>query len=130
MAITEFEPPSQSVFLRDEKSQVTAHLSLGGPILRMQCDKRIQHFEMHNYFGPMPCKQNGDESERVARGFWDHFERWQLGGKLVDDDLCIVPEWCSACEGSGEEAEQLSPRRFMSLGPCKACGGKRISPLH
>ena len=126
---TPFEPfvmPSQTGYLTNDRSKVVGTITFAGEILRMPCAKKVQRFEMHRYFGPMPCNKDGDEAERVASDFWDCFERWELGGKLVDSDLCFVPKWCDTCEGDGEESRQLSPRSFESLGPCKKCGGKRL----
>ena len=121
-----FVMPSQTGYITDRNDKVIGTVTVGGEVLRMPCKKKVQQFEMHRYFGPLPCKTNGDECERVASGFWDSFERWELGGKLVQDDLCVVPKWCATCEGFGEETRQLSPRRFESLGPCKKCNGKRL----
>ena len=121
-----FVMPSQTGYITTSDNRVIGTVTVGGEILRMPCPKKTQHFEMHRYFGPLPCNKDGNEAVRVASGFWDSFERWELGGKLVQDDLCIVPTWCSACEGFGEETRQLSPRRFESLGPCKTCNGSRL----
>ena len=56
-------------------------------------EKRVL-FEMHRYFGPIPLNRKTEQPlERVPRGLDDAVERWKLGGKLVDGDVCVVSEW-------------------------------------
>ena len=92
MTVKSFVMPSQTVHMRDDTGRVIGIVTLAGEVLRMPCAKKTQHFELHRYFGPMPCNRNGDEALRVAADFWDRYELWNSGGRLVDGDLCVVPE--------------------------------------
>jgi hypothetical protein len=92
MTIESFVMPSHTVHLRDDKLRVIGYVTLAGEVLRMPCAKKTQFFEMHKYHGPWPCNKNGDTAVRVAADFWDRYEQWNSGGRLVDGDLCVVPE--------------------------------------
>lgn len=85
-----FEAQSQSAYLQNESGQVVGHVSLGGAILKMPCRRKVQHFELHSYFGPIPCNRNGDHSLRVASDFWQMWDAWVAGGRLVDGDECVI----------------------------------------
>ena len=90
MTIEVFTPPSQTGYLTNNDGKVVGTITLGGEILKMPCRKKIQHFEMHKWFGPVPCNQDGEEAERKAADFWDRYEQWDAGGRLVDGDLCVI----------------------------------------
>lgn len=123
-----FVAPSQSIYLHKD-GKIVGHIAIGGPILKMPCLKKIQLFEMHNYFGPIPCKKNGDESKTSAKDFWFCYERWNKGGKFIIGELCVVPDVCHACEGRGCVVEQIGPRSFNVTGTCEHCHGSKIEPV-
>lgn len=84
-----FTAPSQTGYITNGDNRIVGTITFAGEILRMPCAKKVQHFEMHRYFGPMPCNKDGDESQRTAKDFWDQFERWDKAGRLVQDDECV-----------------------------------------
>jgi hypothetical protein len=82
-----FVQPSQCVPFRG------GVVCLSGPYLTIDVDGREVLFEMHSYFGPMPLNKRTEEPlERIPRGFWEAFDRWVSGGKLVDGNQCIAQE--------------------------------------
>lgn len=84
-----FEAPPQTGYITDDDNRIVGTVTMGGEILRMQCEKKVQHFEMHRYFGPMPCNKDGDHAQRVAADFWPRYEEWVVFGKLVDGVDCV-----------------------------------------
>lgn len=123
MAVEKFEPGPSGCMLV-EVGKVVGHISLGGRELLMPIGKRTVLFEMHRYHGPMPVnKKTGCGLERIPEAFWDAYERWDLGGQLVDGDLCVLREWCPECKGSGMEID-LSIREV--IGKCKMCNGSKL----
>lgn len=120
---TKFEHPGHHVDIVRRGRRVGT-MSVGGPILKITLDSgRVVHFEIHNYFGPMPLNQRtGCELSRCPAGFWDAILRWQEGGRLVDGDVCLVPAWCEKCDGRGTVRDERS--KLMRL--CKECSGTRI----
>lgn len=127
MAIETFKPgPTGSRLVRNGK--VVGHISFGGDLLLMPVGSREVLFELHHYCGPIPCnKKTLDPMDRIPTGFWDAFERWDVGGRLVDGELCIVRHWCKACNGSGDDM-QVSVRHRKTVGKCKTCNGSRLEP--
>lgn len=124
-----FVAPSQSIYWTDAKSGMPCHMSIGGPTLYLIANFKKVPFEMHRVFGPIPLKGNGDPRQNIPRGFWDAYERWDLGGKLVDGQTCVVPAWCRMCGGAGyiEGEKRRVQRRLCSEAlTCPVCGGKKI----
>jgi hypothetical protein len=107
-----FESPSQSLFVREPNGMVM-HVSIGGPRLLMPIGEhgKTVRFELHNYFGPCPRNKTTDaELTRVPKGFYEAFERWEAGGKLVDGDLCVLPAICPHCGGLGFDGRSGNER--------------------
>jgi len=102
------------------------HLSIGGPVLKIIHNGKTVHFEMHDYFGPQPVNKNYSELRRVPRWFWDSWERWDLGGRLIEDDVCVVPDWCQACGGSGMTGRRISARTMVDVVACAKCHGHKV----
>jgi hypothetical protein len=101
-----------------------ACLLIGGPTLFMPMRGKLWPFEMHPYMGPCPLspkKHKPLNTHREPPGFWDAWERFDLGGRVIDGTTCVVPEWCEVCERSGYESEKR-----MVIGPCNSCNGKRV----
>ena len=88
-ASKKFVPPPQTAMIVHE-GVVMGTVSLCGEILRMPCDKKVQHFEMHGYFGPTPCNKDGMHSIRNAKDFWDKFHMWEEQGMLVNGNVCEI----------------------------------------
>ena len=109
-------------------NRVVAHLSLGGRTIVMPIGKsKTVLFEMHNYFGPIPLNKRTDEPmDRIPKAFWDAFERWDLGGKMMDGDTCVTPSWCEECGGHGDKTRHLGGRHYEIIGKCDKCKGARI----
>lgn len=129
MAIETFRQESHCVPIVQDGRRVGS-ITLGGAMLWIDVRGKRVLFEMHNYHGPIPCNQLTHEMlYRTPTGFWDAVERWQLSGKLVDGDVCILPEWCRACRGEGIEKTHVGSRHYMNDGDCKKCKGKRIEPF-
>lgn len=126
---TSFVQPKSCFPLTIGKKRVGT-ITVGGPELLMPVGLRTVLFEMHQYFGPVPMsKTTGSALANIPRGFWDAFERWEAGGKLVVESLCVCREWCSRCEGLGDETRQIIGRHYEVLGPCKRCNGDRLEPI-
>lgn len=107
--------------------KIVGYIDYGGDELLMPVLGKLMLFEMHHYFGPIPLsKKTGSSLTNIPRGFWDAWERWDLGGKLVNENVCVVPNWCAACRGRGEELEHLGGRNWRVVGQCKKCEGKRL----
>lgn len=84
-----FEPPSQTCYLV-ESNRVVGTVTVGGPILKMPCKHKVHHFEMHRFFGPLPCNKDGYKAAKAAKDFWDQFDKWTEQGRLVSGDECVV----------------------------------------
>ena len=93
MTPTVFEPPAQDAYIVDADRKVVGHISLCGAFLKMPTATGVQLFEMHSYFGPVPLRKDGTEAIRVRKSFYENYEKWIAGGKLVDGDLCIIGEY-------------------------------------
>lgn len=118
--------PMGAPLVKDGKR--VGHISLGGAMLLMPVGGKTVLFEMHDVFGPIPCSKVTQEPlATVPSGFWNAYERWDIGGKLVDGNLCVVPSWCATCGGTGDHLRHLGGKHWEDLGPCRACNGKRIS---
>ena len=126
--IETFKPgPSGSPLVQG--GQVVGHISFGGDLLLMPIESKTVLFELHRYFGPHPVsKRTFDPLERIPKGFWDAYERWDLGGKLVEGETCVVREWCPACKGSGDETTHRGGKHHEITGRCKSCDGVRLAP--
>lgn len=126
-----FVAPSQSVYIVENK-RVVGHLAIGGPTLFLFVGVERFAFEMHNYFGPMPLTPKTLEPtcKLPPQRFWDAYERWELGGKLVAGSICDVPEWCQHCEGKGHTISDTKTRigRIMAheTQQCPMCHGAKI----
>lgn len=123
---TAFVAPSQSMYLRDSDGR-TMHVSLGGPILLMPIgvSGRTVAFEMHRYFGQSPVnKKTGAELKNTPSGFWDAFELWDAGGKLVRGNVCVVPVQCDECDGFGFMVDRSSGRNVVGH-KCDKCNGNK-----
>ena len=124
-AIRPYEAPSQSVFLTI--GDRPAHLSMGGPILLIQVGRtgKTVAFEMHSYFGPQPVsKRTYDPLARVPSGFWKSYKLWEMGGKMVMENTCVLPDQCNYCDGLGFMVDRSSGRAIA--GPaCPKCDGKK-----
>ena len=127
MSIQSFEPsPSGAPLI--QRGKVVGHISLGGSLLRMPIGQKVVLFEIHRYFGPHPVsKKTHDPLQRIPRGFWDAYERWDLGGNYVDGDMCVVPDWCKVCGGVGRESKAYGGKHFKFIGACKSCNGLRLN---
>lgn len=113
-----------SPLVKDGK--VIGHISFGGDLLLIPVGGKEVLFEMHRYFGPHPVsKKTWSPLGRIPNGFWDAYERWSIGGKLVEGDCCIVSEWCHKCKGNGREIRMIGKRTGIDDGPCKLCHGNR-----
>lgn len=103
------------------------HIDFGGDDLLMPIGDKQVLFEMHHHFGPIPLnKRTGECLRNIPSGFWDAFKRWELGGKLVVGNLCVLPKWCDACRKTGDEIRHIGGKHFEIIGPCKKCEGKRV----
>lgn len=92
MAVEQFKAGPGGAFLH-ENGRIVGHVSFGGDMLLMPVGKRTVLFEMDRYFGPVPlCKRTEDPAMRVPKGFYDAYELWEAGGRMVDGDLCVLPE--------------------------------------
>ena len=119
----------RSCFPLEHAGKVVGTITLGGPDLLMPVGSRTVLFEMHGYCGPMPIsKKTGEELKRIPAGFWDAYDRWVAGGKLVADGVCYVREWCPKCRGCGEERRHIGGRSYEFIGDCKDCSGSGLSP--
>lgn len=87
-----FEAPPQTAYITDDDDRIVGTVTMGGEILRMQCEKKVQHFEMHSYLGPMACNRDGDHALRVAADFWGRYYGWEAGGKLVNGVDCVIDQ--------------------------------------
>jgi hypothetical protein len=83
------DTPTGGVLVDGEK-KVVGFISYCGAFLWMPVGKRRQRFELHSYHGPMPCRKDGCTTLRCLRGFYDQYEKWEKGGRLVDGDVCVV----------------------------------------
>lgn len=120
-----YEAPSQSVFLTI--GGCPAHLSMGGPILLIPVGSsgKTVAFEMHSYFGPIPVsKRTYDPLSNVPSGFWKAFELWEMGGKMVMENICVIPVQCDHCDGLGFMVD-LSSGRAIAGPKCPKCDGKK-----
>jgi hypothetical protein len=62
-------------------------VTVGGPHLVMPIGNgKTVTFEMHSYWGACPKTKTGTDMLRVPTAFLDAFERWKLGGQMVDGD--------------------------------------------
>ena len=107
---------------------IVVHISTGGDCLKINTGKRLVAFEMHPRMGPVPLKQNGDPSSRIPNGFYDAIDRWKAGGGMIIEGVCVVPEWCRSCNGSGNELKALVSGHFEITGVCKTCEGIKVQP--
>lgn len=106
-------------------------VTVGGPTLRMPVGNgRVIAFEMHRYFGPMPMTKTGEEMIRPPMLFYSAYELWDNGGRMVDGDLCIVPEICRTCWGSGVAVIEQSSKRSARVKTCTRCNGTKIEVSH
>lgn len=67
------------------------HVCVGGPLRTIFAGGVRYTFEDHHYFGPLPCRRNGDELKREPdprSPFWRAYECWSKQGKRVDGDVC------------------------------------------
>jgi hypothetical protein len=103
------------------------HISFGGPELLIDVNGKTMRFEMHSYFGPQPVTANGNEMVRIPAKFWDAWERWDKGGRIVDGNVCVVPQWCSACGGSGCTGRRISSRTMVDVVTCASCKGNKVA---
>lgn len=123
---TTYVPSPTSAWLVEDK-KIIGHVSLCGDELLMPLNGKDVLFELHHYFGPHPIsKKTSAPLERIPGGFWDAFKRWELGGKLMEGKLCVVPEWCPKCKGSGLRVQMIGKRTGIDEGACEACHGKKI----
>lgn len=127
MSIETFTPsPSCSPLVQHGK--VVGHISFGGDLLLMPLGAKEVLFELHNYLGPHPVsKKTLAPLERIPHGFWDAYERWDVGGRQVDGETCVLREWCQLCKGSGEEMRHLGGKHYECVGKCKSCNGARLA---
>lgn len=102
------------------------HISFGGPELLIDVKGRTMRFEMHSYFGPQPVTKRGEQMVRIPFAFWDSWDRWDKGGRLVQGNVCVVPEWCKTCNGTGVTGHRISPRTMVEVVACSECGGSRL----
>ena len=84
-----FIQPPGTVFFKDDNG-LSGSITLSGEILLMPCDKKIQRFEMHRYFGAIPLNKDDCESLRVPQDFYEKYEQWVAGGRLVEGNLCVT----------------------------------------
>lgn len=128
MGIETFKPgPTGAPLVQDGK--VVGHISFGGDLLLMPLGTKTVLFELHRFFGPHPVnKKTYDPLERIPCGFWDAFDRWDAGGRLVDGETCVIKDWCKTCQGSGDESRHLGGRQYEIVGECKTCNGSRLAP--
>ena len=126
MSAEPFKPsPTGAMLVQGNK--IVGHVSYGGDLLLMPMGNRNVLFEIHPYHGPAPLnKKTLEPLNNIPAGFWDAVDRWIAGGQLVDGDLCVVGEWCMACNGSGEEARHIGGGRYSVAGCCKACNGTKL----
>lgn len=112
------------VYFRDEKQNIVGHVSLGGDLLEMPVNGKFVLFEMHRYFGPQPViRKTLYCLQRIPAGFWDAYERWDAGGKMMNENVCVVPAWCSLCRGSGNEEDPSAKGMAIT---CRACNGTKV----
>lgn len=103
---------------------------VGGPTYYMPgVQGRDWPFEMHPYMGPCPLTPKMHKPMEIKNEppqFWKEWELYDLGGRKMDGDKCIVPQWCAACRGIGSVLEHLSGRQYLDKGPCPSCAGTRV----
>lgn len=121
-----FVAPSQSVFF--EMHGYRCHMAIGGPDLIMPlANGKTQLFELHNYFGPIPLnKRTGESISRIPKAFWDAWELWDRSGKLIQGNVCVLPNKCPLCNGLGFEVEMLDSRNGVIGDECLLCEGKKF----
>lgn len=107
--------------LHDTNGNLAGHIMIGGPDYEIEINGEVRVFEDHYYCGPtLLQKRTGDPIAEYSKAFRDAIERWFLGGKQVDYCRCVVPDWCSECNGDG----------FNVVGKfaveCPKCNGKKI----
>lgn len=128
MATTAFKPGSSGSPLV-HGGKIVGHVSFGGDMLLMPVGNKTVLFELHYYCGPMPCsKKTLGHLANIPKGFWDAYERWDAGGRLVDGDACVVHDWCRECRGSGHEERHIHGRHYEVVGKCQVCNGSRFEP--
>ncbi len=110
-----------------ENGRIVGHVSLGGPVYEIDASDKTWAFEMHPYCGPMPVHRvtHCELKRNPSKKFWDAFERWRAGGSHVENDRCIVPEWCGACRGSGLEMF-MDEGVLPSARECPQCEGRKV----
>lgn len=130
MSVEAFVAPSQSAYIVKD-GKVVGHMSLGGPTLYLETNGKMFVFEMHYYFGPCLLTPKTEEptNRNPPKVFWDAYERWEIGGKLVDGSNCVVREWCRMCKGTGNingKLIQVGRRRGFEAVTCPDCGGGKL----
>jgi hypothetical protein len=105
------------------------HIDVGGPAYLMPLGGKLRPFELHPYCGPSPCHAvTGEILEHIPTGFWDAWERWDKGGRQLDSDVCVLPDWCDRCKGSGDEIRHLGGKHYELVGQCLKCKGAGVMP--
>ena len=103
------------------------HINYGGPVYYIYVRGKLRPFEMHSYFGPIPLHlKTLDPLEREPPGFWKSIEWWEMGGKRMEGNQCLIPPWCKSCEGTGYELEHWGGRNHRIIGPCQVCKGAKF----
>lgn len=70
----------------------TIHISFGGPLHCIRVKRKLYHFEMHRYCGPMPIRTDGRAGTHLAENhpFWTAVTAWdRLGRKVDENGLCV-----------------------------------------
>lgn len=103
-------------------------LTVGGPDLTIVVEGgREVLFEMHHWHGPHPIdKKTLDPLDSIPRGFWDAIDRWQEGGMLVRESVCVTPKWCDKCRRTGYKLIHLFGKHYEVDGKCSECNGSRV----
>jgi len=123
MAVETFKPQPHGFFFTDGDGG-RGHVSMAGAFLLIKVGRRIRAFEMHRFFGPIPVNLRTKAPLATDPGFpfWDAYERWDKGGRLIDGQMCVVPEWCRRCDGSGH----IRVPKTREAKRCPVCHGERI----
>lgn len=80
------------------------HISRGGPILKIEINGKIVHFEMHPYCEPMLVDEAGEpiENPKLLRMLYEAVTAWVWKGRRVRDGFCVWEDW-----------EKSKPVRFV-----------------
>jgi hypothetical protein len=105
------------------------HISFGGPEVVFSVRGKERRIEIHPYFGPIALNaRTGEPTVNYPPGFWDVWERFDAGRRVVVAGYAVAPPWCSECRGFGRRLANVGGLK-MDDGVCTACEGRRVELL-